>query len=316
MFETLLKLSLSTILSFSLVSYPKKIGLFHGTQSSHYLLMDLNNDEILEKKKGSEKIYPASLTKMMVVYVALNHIQDNQKTAVISPKLLNKLSSQGAATSKYPVNTPITYEDLLYGIALPSGADCSVTLAHALFHNSNGFVKEMNSTAKKLGMNHSHFDNVTGLHSPNHYTTLKDLSIFLKVALKNANFQKYFSAMTYKSKVGITLYHTLYRNIQKTGLRLPGYQGSKTGYTAQAGHCLALWFQQGGHRYLYLASGGPGGIYISSHLSDAHLIVTRLARAKKETLGPFIFLGNAPQDPFFLYCQIKNRVDHLFQKGH
>ena len=175
----------------------------------------------------------------------------------------------------------------------------------------------MNQEAKRLGMIHSHFDNVTGLHSPNHYTTLEDLSLFLKVALKNPHFRNYFSAIKYTSKTGITLSHTLYRDIQKTGLKIPGYQGSKTGYTAQAGHCLALWFNQKGHPFLYLAAGGPGDVYTSSHLSDAHLVTSRLAKATKKPFGPFDFFYSHSKEAFFSYCLIQSGMPHLylFQRG-
>lgn len=314
MFQTLFKLSLSTIL---LLSFSVKTELFQNTKSSHYLLLDLEQGEVLEEKGKSEKIYPASLTKMMVVYVALNHIEDKQKTAIISPNLLKELRQQGAAISNYPSQTPISYEDLLYGIALPSGADCSITLAKALFPTTDAFVQAMNQEAKRLGMIHSHFDNVTGLHSSNHYTTLEDLSLFLKVALKNPHFRNYFSAIKYTSKTGITLSHTLYRDIQKTGLKIPGYQGSKTGYTAQAGHCLALWFNQKGHSFLYLAAGGPGDVYTSSHLSDAHLVTSRLAKATKKPFGPFDFFYSHSKEAFFSYCLIQSGMPHLylFQRG-
>lgn len=276
------------------------IPIFQDARSSHYLLIHRNDNQILEEQGSQEKIYPASLTKMMVVYVALELIKDDQNTAILPESLLKTLNQQGAAVSFYPSEKPITYRDLLYGIALPSGADCAIVLSQALSQTTEAFVEKMNETAQKLKMNHTHFKNVTGLHHYDHYTTLSDLRLFLKVALQNKDFTKIFNTQQYTAQNGTTIQHTLFQAMQKTKQIIPGYEGSKTGFTFEAGHCLAMWFHVQDDQYLYLSVKGPGDVYSNSHLSDAYLVSQRLQQRNYLNLGKYSLLISRDKQPFSL----------------
>ena len=79
----------------------------------------------------------------------------------------------------------VSAEDLLYGVLLPSGAECCIGLAEYVAGSVDAFVELMNQKAAELGMNHTHFCNPTGLHDENHYTTVSDLAILLETVLEN-----------------------------------------------------------------------------------------------------------------------------------
>ena len=202
--------------------------------AENVILYNLNDNTILYEKNSDEKVSIASITKIMTSIVALENIDDLNDYVTITLKDFN--GTVGYSKAGFNVGDKVTYEDLLYGILLPSGAEA----VNAIVNNTLGydeFIKAMNDTAKKIGLENTSFENPIGKDNVNNYSTVKDVAKMLEYALKNSNFKKIFTTKEYVTTNGINLNSTLmpYKNI----LNISIIDGSKSGFTSNAGRCLA-----------------------------------------------------------------------------
>ena len=232
--------------------------------SSNAILVSLENHTILLDKNSEEIIYPASLTKLMTVLVALENIPDLKEKIILKNRIFTNLYEENASMAGFLPNEEVTAEDLLYGAMLPSGAEASIGLAESIAGSESGFVQLMNEKAHQLGMTNSHFMNATGLHHPDHYSTVKDLSILLQSALTNPIFREIYTAERYSIKStnrhpeGITLTSRLFNFLNTNEVTKGAIIGGKTGYTEQAGLCLASLASINGEEYLLVTVGAEG----------------------------------------------------------
>lgn len=202
--------------------------------AENVILYNLNDNTILYEKNSDEKVSIASITKIMTSIVALENIDDLNDYVTITLKDFN--GTVGYSKAGFNVGDKVTYEDLLYGILLPSGAEA----VNAIVNNTLGydeFIKAMNDTAKKIGLENTSFENPIGKDNENNYSTAKDVAKMLKYALENTNFKKIFTTKEYTTTNDINLKSTLmpYKNI----LNISIIDGSKSGFTSNAGRCLA-----------------------------------------------------------------------------
>lgn len=251
--------------------------------SPNAILVRLNDHTILMQKKIEQKIYPASLTKIMTATVAIENLHDLQKKIELSSSMFQKLNKENASMAGFQPNEEVKAIDLLYGMMLPSGAECCIGLADHISGSEQAFVDKMNQKAKSLGMSNTHFTNATGLQDQNHYTTVKDLSILLSYALKNSTFQEIFTtsshstASTNKHPDGITFKSTLFKNIQNSTLKSGKILGGKTGYTDEAGLCLASFAQVNGKKYILVTAGAKGNHQTEQYdIDDAYKVLNEL----------------------------------------
>lgn len=252
-----------------------------SVKSDNALLVCLNNNAVLFDKNASQKAYPASITKAMTVLVALEQFDNFDKTFVITQKTYDDLAAQDASMAKLPIGVEITVSDLIYGTFMPSGAEAAVTLAIGACGSEAAFVDLMNKKAQELGMKNTHFTNVTGLHHDDQYTTCEDIAILLKAALKNDTFKKIFTAKSYTTRTysqypnGITYKSTMFNFLDgkqpDNGITI---QGGKTGYTSDAGLCLASYSvsTDSPNEYILITMDSPGNYWEfdpPNHVADA-----------------------------------------------
>lgn len=197
-------------------------------------LYNMNEDTLLYSKNDTKKTSIASLTKMMTTLVAIEEIDNLDKIVTIKERDFE--GTVGYSKAGFKVGDKVTYRDLLYGIILPSGADA----VNAVVNNTLGydkFIKKMNETAKKIGMNDTSYANPVGKDDENNYSTSSDLAKLLKYALKNETFKTIFTTKSYKTSNGLNLESTVnrYENILNTN----EIKGAKSGFTKDAGRCLA-----------------------------------------------------------------------------
>lgn len=251
--------------------------------SSNAILVNLDENQILLDKKSEEKIYPASLTKMMTVLVAIEQISNLQEEIILPKHIFRDLLEENASVAGFLPNEKLTVEDLLYGSMLPSGAEASLGLAEYVAGSERGFVKLMNEKARQLGMKNTHFVNTTGLHHPEHYTTVKDLSLLLQYALTNDDFRNVYTAERYSIKStnlhpeGITFTSRMFQHM--TSSALPGGEilGGKTGYTEDAGLCLASLALINGQEYVLVTVGADGSPRTEQYnITDAISVYSQL----------------------------------------
>lgn len=185
--------------------------------SSAGIVISLDDSKVIFQFQQDEKIFPASLTKIMTCILAIENINNLEATITLEPEIFDELYAQNASMAGFLPGENAKIIDILYGNILPSGGECSIALAEYVAGSEQAFVELMNEKAKDLGMNNTHFMNATGLHNESHYTTVKDIGILLQYALKNQTFndifqsKSYFVAPTDQHLSGFTFYSSMFK---------------------------------------------------------------------------------------------------------
>lgn len=232
--------------------------------SSNAILLHLHDRAVLLDKHSEERIYPASLTKIMTAIVSIENLPDLDKAVPLPERLFDDLYAANASMAGFQPGDEVPAIDLLYGLMLPSGAECSAGLAEEIAGSEEAFVQLMNEKADELGMADTHFVNASGLHDKNHYSTARDIAVLLSYALEDDTFRDIFTSPRHSTKAtrlnpdGITFYSTLFDKLESTLLSDGEILGGKTGYTDQAGLCLASLSEQGGAEYILVTAGAAG----------------------------------------------------------
>lgn len=270
-----------------ILSDPSGKSVSLGKLKSRYgVLLDASSGTILAEKRGSDKIYPASLTKMMTVILSLESLRDITDTVVMPEEIYPALYEDNASMAGFLPGERVTYEDLLYGAMLPSGGECCLALSDEIAGSEEAFAERMNEKAKKLGMTGTHFVNSTGLHEADHYSTAEDMAKLLRYALQNEKFREIFTSKSYLSSQtkehpqGITMYSTLWKDLETGTFETGKILGGKTGYTPEAGLCLASFAQVKGKEYLLVTAKAPGDHDTRPyHIDDALTVFQRLGNS-------------------------------------
>ncbi len=246
--------------------------------SSNVILIRLKDHAILMQKNSEEKIYPASLTKIMTAIVAIENLPDLNEEIRLTNSTFQRLYGAGASMAGFRPGEQVRAVDLLYGVMLPSGAESCIGLADQIAGSEQNFVKIMNQKAADLGMDNTHFENTTGLHDGNHYTTVKDLAVLLSYALQNDTFREIFTSSSHSTPPtnrhsdGITFYSTMFEELKNQDIIDGKILGGKTGYTDEAGLCLASLAKVGRQEYILISAGARG-----DHPSEQYNITDALA---------------------------------------
>lgn len=222
-------------------------------------LYDITNDKILYSKDINEKLYPASTTKVLTALCCLKYGNLSDKVNISSA--CTDLE-QGAVVCGFQPGDHPTLEQVLYSFVICSGNDAGIAIAEHISGSVEEFAKLMNKEAEELGLKNSHFVNPHGLHNKEHYTTLNDLYIVFKEAIKNDKFRDIISHKDYKMSfpndnsgtkeitVGTT---NKYFNGEATPPESVTVLGGKTGTTDEAGCCLVMLSKDSkGNEYIYI----------------------------------------------------------------
>lgn len=257
--------------------------------SEYAMLVDLEDQQVLYEKNSKERIYPASLTKVLTAIAALDATDDLAKKAEVTAEDLQGLWEENASVAGFQAGDQISYEDALYALMLPSGADAANFLANRLSGSVPAFVDDMNKKAQAFGMKNTHFMNTSGLHDDNHYTTLSDMKIMMDHAWKNTAFRKVMTSLQYtipsigSHPDGLALRSTLLMFRNDLSFRGGEIIGGKSGFTLEAGsNLISIAKMSDGHMYMLLtakASGEP--LTDQNHMKDAQMVYTTIANAKE-----------------------------------
>lgn len=200
--------------------------------SDKYILYNLNDNSILIEKDSNDRTQIASLTKLMTIIVAIENINNYDDKVIITHDMIKDIT-RDISVAGFKEGETVTYNDLLYGAMLPSGADAVNALAISISGSLDKYLMLMNSKAVDLGLKNTHFSNVIGLTDSQNYSSAYDVAQILMYALKNEKFKEVFTAKSYVLTNGKKVNATVQRFDNKYIL------GSKTGYTSKAGRCLA-----------------------------------------------------------------------------
>lgn len=253
-----------------------------GVNSSNVVLMDVKSGKVIGELNGEERIYPASMTKVMTAIVALESFSDLDREITLSEDIFYALDGQDATQAGFQPGESVRIRDLVYGVILPSGAECCLALADEVAGSEEAFVEKMNAKAKAIGMKNTHFVDCTGLHDPEHYSTAYDIALLLKYALHNDIFRDVIESHFHSTPGtnvhpdGITYYSTMFKNMSDTSVTGGEILGGKTGYTSEAGHCLASFAQIYDREYILVTAGAAADATGIPHIQDAKTIYNRL----------------------------------------
>lgn len=215
-----------------------------------YILMDADSGKILAEKNADEKLPPASLTKLMTMYV----ISDALKRGVIHADDKARISEQawktGGSRMFVRVNDEVPVHDLLKGIVVASGNDASVAMAEYIAGTETAFTGLMNAEAARLGMTNSHFTDSNGLPNPGHFSTARDLAILSRAIIRD--FPEDYKLYSQK---WLTWNNIRQPNRNRLLWHFPEADGLKTGHTSAAGFCLVGSAKKGSTRLISVVMG-------------------------------------------------------------
>ncbi len=234
--------------------------------SSHAVVADVASGKIIASQLGTETVYPASLTKVMTLIVAVECLPREsslQDTVTISQEVYDKMVAEGASGIGFDVGEKLTVEALLYALMLQSDGMAACELARYVAGDEKTFVALMNQKAAAMGLSDTHFENPTGLHHPNHKSTARDLASIMAYAMDMSLCRKVMTTLSYKAPftmaTGEQKTYVFYHNLmvhqfdkndphQPTGLSVIA---GKTGYTPESGTCLVTYAETpDGHGYV------------------------------------------------------------------
>ena len=237
------------------------------------ILVDADAGLVVAEKNGSAKMYPASMTKVMTLLVACEHITDLNEKLEITQDIVDYVKKEGASNCGFKAGEQVTMLDLLYGLILPSGADAALALVRRIAGSEEQFVTLMNQKAQQLGISATtHFTNCTGLYNDNHYSTAEDMAIIMRAASQNSvaatilTTRSYTTQANNKRTTGLSFSNLFLKRIdtQTTGGQV---NFAKTGYVAKAGNCAVSYFTAASGRHYICVTGKTSGAWnvVSAH---------------------------------------------------
>jgi serine-type D-Ala-D-Ala carboxypeptidase (penicillin-binding protein 5/6) len=215
-----------------------------------YIVVDYRTDKILASKDAVARMEPASLTKLMTAYIVFQELAAG-KLKLDEPVMVSEHAwrSEGSRTF-IELGKPVSVRDLILGMIVQSGNDATIALAERIAGTEETFAQLMNSNAKRLGMVGTHFENSSGLPSPQHYTTARDLSLLAAAIIREyPQDYKWFSVREFE--------HNGIKQQNRNGLleKDPTVDGLKTGHTDSAGFCLVTSSLRDGMRLVSVVMG-------------------------------------------------------------
>ena len=243
--------------------------------SENALLIDLESNTVLVQKNADARIYPASMTKVMTVLVAAEHIENWDETFTMTQSIIDPLFLADASMAGFVHGEEVSMTELLYGAVLPSGAEATEALAIVTAGSEEAFAALMNEKAQALGLKDTHFVDASGLHDENHYTTLSDMAIIMQAALDNPHCREVLTSVNHTSPAttqnpeGVAMTNRFLYRIRPQQTGNVDIQAAKTGYTAQAMNCCVSYgiMENGRAAICVTAHAWTGDYCIADHLA-------------------------------------------------
>ncbi|WP_019227060.1 D-alanyl-D-alanine carboxypeptidase family protein [Sedimentibacter sp. B4] len=216
-------------------------GLEAGSlQSRSAVLINADDGQVLFEKNMSDKMAPASITKIMLLLLISEKMDNGEIKLEQELTISENAAGMGGSQIYLEAYETQTVENMLKAISMRSANDASVAMAEFMYGSVEGCVKAMNDRAKELGMNNTHFVNVTGLPEPEHLTTAYDIALMTKELLKYDYVNEYM--LTWMDSVYVGKEKDSEQVLVNTNRLINNYEGllaGKTGFTNEAKYCLS-----------------------------------------------------------------------------
>lgn len=227
-----------------------------GISASSAIVIDAEDGSVLYEKNADKKAYPASTTKIMTAMLTLETLDEldsppEQKVVIPS----EAVGIEGSSIYLVP-GEGVRIIDLLYGMMLRSGNDAATALAIIIGGDTEHFAEMMNARAAEIGCTGTNFLNPSGLYDENHYTTVRDMAMIAREAMKNDIFREIAAAEDYTAEREADKYNYFY-NKNKTVHQYEGGDGIKIGYTKASGRTLVASAEREGRRLICVVMNAP-----------------------------------------------------------
>ena len=219
------------------------------TKADSAVVLDVNSNTILFEKNADIKQGPASMSKLMLIYMVFERIQN--RTLSMEQEFLVSKKAWKFGGSKMFVNVGdmVAVEDLLKGVIVQSGNDACIVLAEGMSGSEKNMVDEMNEKSRELGLTNSNFENVTGWPHEDHYMSLKDIAILSRLII--TKFPEYY----YMFSLNDFTYNDIKQFNRNKLISIDGYDGLKTGRTSQSGYGIATSALRNDRRVVSVVNG-------------------------------------------------------------
>jgi len=235
--------------------------IFKDIEAPNMMLAETNTERIIYEREADEKIYPASITKLMTAILVVENCELDE-IVIVSEKAIMSVPS-GYVNANLQVGEELTVEDLLYVMLIPSANDAANALAEHVGGSIESFSAMMNTRAKELGCTGSNFTNPSGLHQKEHYTTCRDIYLISKEAISKEYIKKIIGTTKYTlpqtnkytgtSRIFTTTNYLMLKSLSK--YYCDYCIGGKTGYTGEARNCVVEFIEKDGIELIAIVMG-------------------------------------------------------------
>ncbi len=222
-------------------------------EARSWVLVDFASGQSLAESNANQRVEPASLTKLMSAYVVFSALRDG-RLQMNEEVLISEHAWRAEGSRTFvQVGTRVPVEVLVKGMIVQSGNDATIALAERVGGSEAAFVQMMNAYALRLGMSGTHFEDASGLPSPSHYSTARDLATLSRAIIRD--FPEYYGIYSLREFTWNKI-----RQENRNGLleRDSSVDGIKTGHTETAGYCLISSALRSGMRLVSVVLGAPG----------------------------------------------------------
>lgn len=285
-------LGIAATLAFATLSPPvqAQAASFIPSSQPKYaaIVVDATSGEVLYAKRADSPRYPASLTKVMTLYLTFEALDSGKLKLTDRIPISPHAAAQAPTKLGLRAGDSITVEDAMYAIALKSANDIAVAMAEKLGGTESRFAALMTLRAQELGMTNTRFVNANGLPDSRQITTARDLAILSRAVMRDyPQHYKLFSVQQY------TVRGQVLRNHNHLLGKMAGVDGIKTGFTNASGFNLAASAVRDGRRLIAVVMGGPSTAVRDENAQDLLLtgfdVVSRRARGENITIAQNLF---------------------------
>lgn len=221
-------------------------------------LIENTTGRVIYAKNEKQKLYPASMTKMMGLLLIFEALHDHKLSWDDDVSASELAVSMGGSQVFLEVNETMSVKDMVKSICIASANDAMVAMAEKVGGTNEGFIKMMNKKAEELKLSNTHFMNATGLHDPEHYTCAKDMAIIAQALLKEGGKELLDITSTYDSYIREDSDSKFWLvNTNKLLKQYEGVDGLKTGFTSQALSCITVTAKRQDLRLISVVMGAP-----------------------------------------------------------
>jgi D-alanyl-D-alanine carboxypeptidase len=273
-----------------------------------YVVFDVATGTVLDAKDPYQRWYPASLTKLMTVYIAFKAVRDGEKTFTSPVVISRRALAEPPSKMGFPVGTVLTLDNAIKILTVKSANDVAMAVAESIGGTEAAFLERMNAEAMLLGMTGTHFASPNGLFSPENYSNAHDLALLTR-ALRN-NFPEnagYFDLEAIRfGKRRFRTYNTMIG-------RFDGADGMKTGFVCESGYNLVATATRGGLTLGTVVLGAESTVDRAERAADLLAKGFQTSFAGKHTLWNLVPMGGTAE-PANLRSEICDRHDNGVQK--